>query len=472
MSGVLELSATALASAIRAGEVSSLEATQASLDAFAREGGADGLNAVVEIDGERALDIARACDAEQARGRLRGPLHGVPMAHKDMFYRAGRPCASGTRRRAGFVPEVTATVLDRLDAAGAVDCGRLNMVEFALGITGHNPITGHPRNPWDRAHVTGGSSSGPVASVAARLTWASLGSDTGGSIRIPAAFTNLVGLKPTYGRISRFGCLPLSQSLDHIGPLTRTAADAALLLSVLAGADDEDRLSARHPVPDYVRELEQNLECLRVGFVEPPYGVEVSEEVVGRMAETRRVLTDLGASPVPVTLPPLDDINALRRTIMLAEAAGRHHPWVMEHGADYNPQTLARMRAGFDVDAVSYLRACSYRSVALERFVAGTMEGIDMLLTPVMPQPAPPIEATDTGGDAAFIALSNAIGHFIFAYNYLGLPAIAVPVEPSAGGLPLAIQLVARPFQESLLLRAAHWMDEATGYSRRRPPSA
>ena len=224
---LLTWSLAELARRLRTGEVSSREATLAVLAGL--EDAAAGLNAVARLDPERALEAADAADRLRAQGGELGPLHGVPLAHKDMFYRRGELAECGARLRRGHRPEVTATVLRRLDAAGAIDVGRLNMVEFALGITGHNAHTGHPRNPWDTGRITGGSTSGGAAAVAARLLPATLGSDTGGSIRYPAAACGILGLKPTYGRVSRHGCMPLSWSLDHVGPLARSAEDLALM---------------------------------------------------------------------------------------------------------------------------------------------------------------------------------------------------------------------------------------------------
>ena len=223
---------------LRSGDVSSREATEAVLAAL--DGPGRSLGAVARLYPEAALAAADAADQARARGDLLGPLHGVPLAHKDMFYRSGQLAECGATLMRGHRPTVTATVLARLDAAGAIDVGRLNMVEFALGITGHNAHTGHPRNPWDTSRITGGSTSGGAAAVAARLLPATLGSDTGGSIRYPAACCGLVGLKPTYGRVSRFGCMPLSFSLDHIGPLARSAEDVALVMQAIAGADPDD----------------------------------------------------------------------------------------------------------------------------------------------------------------------------------------------------------------------------------------
>jgi len=465
---LLTLSLAEAGEAVASGRVSSVELTRAALEALERYGGP--LNAVAALDGDRALDEARRRDEERSRGAVRGPLHGVPMAHKDMFYRRGRECASGSRIRRGFVPEVTATVLERLDAAGAVDLGRLNMVEFALGVTGHNAITGHPRNPWHRDHITGGSSSGPVATVAARLNFASLGSDTGGSIRVPATCTGLVGLKPTYGRVSRYGCLPLSHSLDHIGPLTRTARDTALILDAIAGHDPRDATTSTRPAGGLAAKLERDLTGLRVAVAEPPFEVGMAPEVQTSLESGIAALRGLGLTVRARPLPAFKGMNELRRAVLVAEVAARHRPWIARQPEAYNPQTRARMAGGFAIDAVTYLRALTQRSASLKAFVEEVFAEADLLVLPAIPHPVPRIAETDLGASPGFARVVNELGHFIFPFNYLGLPAMAVPVAPTPDGLPMAMQIVARPFAEATLLAVAHQLDRATGYSLRRPP--
>jgi aspartyl-tRNA(Asn)/glutamyl-tRNA(Gln) amidotransferase subunit A len=466
---ILAMDATALAAAIRAKEVSSLEATRASLEALETRG--PRYLAVAGLDAERALAEAAARDAELATGRSRGPLHGVPMAHKDMFYRAGRPCECGTRLRKGWVPAVTAAALTRLDAAGAVDLGRLNMVEWALGLTGHNAITGTPRNPWNPDHITGGSSSGPVIAVAARLTFAALGSDTGGSIRYPAGSTNLVGLKPTYGRVSRWGAMPLSPSLDHVGPLTRTTADAALLLGALAGHDPNDATTSRRPVPDYAAGLGQGVRGVRIGVPATAWDVPIAADVQARLDAGLALLKQLGVELVEVPTPVFDEMNDLRRVVMMAEAAAIHRPWLASRRDAYNPTTLARLEPGLHIEAAAYLDALRARGPALERFVAETLDGVDCFFMPYAPSPVPGIVESDIGGRPDWTTFINQLGHFMGPANYLGVPAISIPAGFTGNGLPTAMQILARPFDEALLLRISAAVEAATGFSREAPPA-
>jgi aspartyl-tRNA(Asn)/glutamyl-tRNA(Gln) amidotransferase subunit A len=458
-----------LARWIAAGEVTSRAATEAVLAAL--DGPGRALNAVARLRNEAALKAAERADAARARGERLGPLHGVPLAHKDMFYRAGELAECGAALMQGYRPAVTATVVARLDAAGAVDVGRLNMVEFALGITGHNAHTGHPRNPWDPARITGGSTSGGAAAVAARLVPATLGSDTGGSIRVPAAACGILGLKPTYGRVSRFGCMPLSWSLDHVGPLARSAEDLALLLGVIAGRDPSDPTTSARAVPDYRCGLGRSLGGLRLVAAGEGLDTPVEPTVAAVTEEALRVLADLGLAVErrPV-VPSFARCNALRRVIMLAECAAIHRERVAAARDRYNPQTIGRMEPGFAFTAVDHQRALAARGPLLEAFCAEVLAGADLLALPTSPEPVPEIAATDTGGDARFTAVANRLGALVGPFNYLGLPALSLPAGFDAAGMPVGLQLVARPFAEGLLLQVAHAFERATGLAARRPP--
>ncbi|MDW8342044.1 MAG: amidase [Geminicoccaceae bacterium] len=464
---ILDLTLAELARAIRAGAISACAATEASLAALETHGRA--LGAVARLWPERALARAEELDRERAAGRLRGPLHGVPLAHKDMFARAGERDEWGTTVFRDRRAERTASVIERLDAAGAVDLGRLNMVEFALGITGHNPHTGHPKNPWDPRRITGGSSSGSAAAVAARCVFGSLGSDTGGSIRVPASLCGLVGLKPTYGRVSRAGAMPLSFSLDHIGPLARSAEDAALLLAAIAGRDPRDPTTSERPVPDFAAHLGSDLEGVRIGIARGDLEVAIDPEIAALKREAAVVLRDLGARVEELAIPALAPVNALRRIVLTVECAALHRELVRTRASEYNPETLARMAPGFAFSAVDYLRALVLRAPLLERFVAEVFARCDLLALPTCPVRTPEIVATDTGGDDAFIALSNAMAALVGFANYLGLPAVSVPMGFDSGHMPVGLQLVGPPFAEGLLLRAAHAFERATGYTRKAP---
>lgn len=461
-------SLTELADAIRARRISSLEATEACLARIERHGAR--LNAIAGIDPADARAQARRADEDLAAGHLRGPLHGVPLAHKDMYYRKGRPCAHGSRIRADFVPDHTATALERLDAAGALDIARLNMVEFALGVTGHNDITGTPRNPWNEAHVPGGSSSGSGVAVAARLVPAALGSDTGGSIRLPAACCGVVGLKPTYGRISRHGAMPLSFSLDTIGPLTRTVEDAALLLQVMAGHDPMDPLSADEPVPDYRAGIADGVRGLRIAVPENYLYDPVTDEIRALMDQSLEVFRSLGATIVPVTIARIEAANDLTILIIACEGASFHAKWLRERAQDYGRYTIARFLNGMLYPAVHYIEALRARRAMLEAFAEAVFERADLLHVPTLPYPVPTIEESDLAANPGFIEYIGIFGHCVRPFNLLGLPSLSLPAGLTASGLPSAFQLVGRPFDEATVLRAGRAYERETQITDQAPP--
>jgi aspartyl-tRNA(Asn)/glutamyl-tRNA(Gln) amidotransferase subunit A len=313
------LSLTEVAQAIAKKRISSREVTQSCLDRIAQW--QSRLNAFMTIDTHQALAAADAADAALAKGNLAGPLHGVPLAHKDMYYEAGKVVTCGSRIRRDFVATTTATAVQRLKDAGTIRLGSLQMVEFAYGPTGHNTHYGPVHNPWSVDHITGGSSSGSGSAVAARLTFAALGSDTGGSIRMPAHFCGVTGLKTTWGRISRAGAMPLSQSLDTVGPLARTVEDCALLLGLMAGADAADPTAASGPLPDYMAATRESIKGLKIGVPSAFYVDDLDPEVARILDETMAVLKREGAEIVQVELPDQRQLTAACQLVLAVEAA-------------------------------------------------------------------------------------------------------------------------------------------------------
>jgi aspartyl-tRNA(Asn)/glutamyl-tRNA(Gln) amidotransferase subunit A len=459
------MSLAAVATAIRQREISAVEATRACLERIERW--QPRVNAFIALEAEAALERAAALDSDLVHGRCHGPLHGVPLAHKDMYYRAGQVSTGGSPIRRDWRADTTATVIERLDAAGAVDLGRLNMSEFAAGPTGHNKWYGDCCNPWNPAHLTGGSSSGSGAAVAARLVFGALGSDTGGSIRLPAAACGVVGLKPTYGRVSRHGAMPRAWTLDHVGPLARTAADCALLTQVIAGADPRDSTTSPRPVPDYAAALGQGVKGLRIGVCEPP---DVDAEVEAALAASVAVLRDLGAAPVAVRLPDLTPHVRVADTISKCEGAAMHAPWLTTGPQDYSDHVRTRLEAGLYLPAVRYIEALRLRGPLLEEFLDGVMAEVDVLHLPCIPVPIPTRAETDLEGTGEHVlALVGRITAYTRPFNCLGLPAISVPCGFSANGLPIAFQAVAKPFAEATLFALAHAYQAATDFHRRVP---
>ena len=461
---------TAIADAIAEGRITSVEATEACLARI--ETWQPRTNAFLRIYREKALAQAKAMDAELAAGRSRGPLHGVPMAHKDMYYRKGEVSTGGSAIRRDWTAPATATVLGKLDAAGVVELGFLNMAEFAAGPTGHNVHHGHCRNPWDQTRVTGGSSSGSGASVAARMVYGALGSDTGGSIRLPAAACGVVGMKATYGRVSRAGAVARSWSLDHVGPLTRTVRDNARMLGVIAGHDPDDSTTSEKPVPDYEALLDGGVAGLRIGLALPREGLAPLDAKIGAAIQAAAdALGRLGAKVSTVTLPDFTALYRAAEVMVKCEAAAMHRPWMEKTPELYANQVRTRMEAGFFIPATQYIDALRLRAHFVTEFLSTAMEDVDAVLLPAIPFPLPTIEETDTetkGGPAVLKMVAGFTG-LTRPFNTLGIPALSVPCGFDVNGAPIGMQLVGRPFDEAMLYRIGHAYQGATDFHTRVP---
>lgn len=453
--------------AISDGEVGVAALAGATLEALETIG--TELNAVARTEAEQGLAAASACDERRSAGADLPPLFGAPLAHKDIYEREGWLCEAGSQIMSGRVAERTAASCARLDDAGALDLARLNTVEFALGTTGHNSITGAVKNPWNPAHITGGSSSGSGAMVAAGVVPAALGTDTGGSIRLPAAACGLVGLKPTLGRVGRSGIVPLSHSLDTAGPLTRTVRDAALMLQALAGYDADDAGSADLPVPDYISGIEDGVSDLRIGVPREVFFDNLDDSVATSLDDARSIFGRIGASVSDVTIEQIAFANRLTTLIIAVEGASLHSGWLAERAGDYGPQTLGRLMTGLFVPADAYVRTLEFRRRFMQNTLATVFREADLLFTPVWPYEIPTIEASDVGGNPGFTDMIVASGQCTRPVNFLGFPAITVPCGFSANGLPVAFQLVARPFEEAKLLRAARAFEREIDFWSAKP---
>ena len=455
-----------VAKAIADKRVSSREVTQSCLHRIARW--QPHLNAFMAIEANEALNAADEADAALAKGALRGPLHGVPLAHKDMYYEAGKVVTCGSRIRRDFVATSTSTALQRLKDAGTIRLGSLHMAEFAYGPTGHNSHYGAVHNPFALDHITGGSSSGSGAAVAARLTFAALGSDTGGSIRMPAHFCGVTGLKTTVGRVSRAGAMPLSQSLDTVGPLARTAQDCAVLLGLMAGADPEDPTAVSKPVPDYAAATTELIKGLTIGVPTAFYVDDLDAEVAGVLDATIAVFRREGANIVRVELPDQRQLSAASQLVLAVEAATFHKRWMIERAQDYGPQVFMRLQNGLAIPGVSYLEALRWRGAALAAFLAA-IKGVDTVLAPVSPVPAPTIAESDVGNSPDAEAVIQRLTRFTRPINYLGLPSLSIPSGSTKAGLPVGMQLVGRSFDEAMLLRIGAAFQRATDFHERVP---
>jgi aspartyl-tRNA(Asn)/glutamyl-tRNA(Gln) amidotransferase subunit A len=463
------LSLTEVAKAIAQKRFSSREVTQSCLDRIAKW--QPHLNAFMAIEKDEALAAADQADAALAKGGHHGALHGVPLAHKDMYYDAGKVVTCGSKIRREFVATTTSTALQRLKDAGTVRLGSLQMAEFAYGPTGHNAHYGPVHNPFALDRITGGSSSGSGSAVAARLTFAALGSDTGGSIRMPAHFCGVTGLKTTWGRISRAGAMPLSQSLDTVGPLARTAEDCALLLGLMAGADPEDPTAIVGPVPNFMTATREPVTGLTIGVPSAFYVDDLDSEVARILDDTLAVLKRQGVKIVQVDLPDQRQLTAACQLVLAVEAAAFHKRWMIERSQDYGPQVLMRLQNGLAIPGVNYLEAMRWRGPALAAHLAA-VAGVDAVIAPVAPVAAPTIAESDVGNSPDAEAVIQRLTRFTRPINYLGLPSLSIPSGFTRDGLPVGLQLIGRSFDEAMLLRIGAAFQRVTDFHARVPTSA
>ena len=469
MTGLAELSLTAAAEAVVSGQATSRELLDACWKNIDLAN--PGVNATIWLDREQAEKDAAAADAAVRAKAPLGKLHGVPMAHKDMYYQAGRPCTCGSNIRRDFVPTYTSTAIARLHAAGAYAFGGLNLAEFAQAPTGHNVHFGDCHNPWGLPYIPGGSSSGSGAAVAARMTYGALGSDTGGSIRLPAACCGVTGIKPTQTRVSRYGAMPLSFTHDNVGPLARTARDCARLLGVIAGHDPSDATSSREPVPDYEAMLDGDIRGLRVGIATTWFLENAAPSVVAAIEQACAVLAARGAIVSHIPLPLMDAVGAYGSIVSRVEAATIHSEWMRERPGDYAPFLAGRMYPGFAIPAAYYVETLAQRGPILKAFCAEVFAKVDVIATPTIPTVLPTLAETDIdrgppGTEKKFLAVSINCRPF----NYLGLPAVSIPCGFDPNGLPIGFQLAGRPFAEGRILKVADAYQHDTDFHTLLPP--
>lgn len=454
---------TEAARAVEAREVSPVELTHACLDRITRLD--PKVQAFLHLDVDGAIDAARAAEAEIRRARYRGPLHGIPVALKDNYDTRGLLTTNGSEVFAGRIPSRDAAVWERLRSAGAVLLGKVGMHEVAWGVD--LPRT---RNPWNLRCTPGLSSGGSGAAVAAGFCFAAMGTDTGGSIRIPAACCGVVGLKPTYGRVSRFGVLPHSWSLDHAGPLTRRVEDAALVLQAIAGPDPRDPGTADIPVPDFRVKLRRGVSGLRLGVPREHFYERLEPGVERAVRQALRELERLGARLEEVSIPHIRYGLAAILTIELASATAWHDRYLRdsEARARYTPEVRVLLDAGKFVFARDFLKAQRLRRMLMDEMRA-VFHDVDALVAPTLPVVAWPIDQSTVRIDGKEEDVLHACWRYTYPLNLTGLPAISVPCGFS-GGMPVGLQVIGRPFDEATVLRVAYAYEDASPWSERRPP--
>jgi aspartyl-tRNA(Asn)/glutamyl-tRNA(Gln) amidotransferase subunit A len=460
-------SITELAQMIREGRLSPVTLTESAISRAKRLD--PKLNAYLDIFEDGALNAARQAEREIVRGRYRGPLHGIPIGLKDLVNVAGTVTTGGTVVLKRNVAKEDATVTRRLREAGAIITGKLAMVEFAMGATGLNPHYGNTPNPWNFARVPCGSSSGSGSAVATGLVVGALGSDTGGSIRMPAAVCGIVGLKPTYGRISRHGVLDLSWSCDHVGPMTRTVADAAHMMNALAGHDPADPASSREQVPDFTAGLGKGFDGLTVGIPEHYFFDDVDSEVEAAVRKAIALMERNGARVVDVSMPWAAVGRAINMRVVMPEAVAVHEKWISERPQDYSAEVRGRLMADLTTPAVDYIRAQRARRWFCEQ-MAGAMRGVDLLVTPTVPTQTPTIEACTPPPGENEARDGQRLAIFTGVFNTTGQPSMSVPCGFTKDGMPIGMMITGKPFDEVNVLRAGDAYQALTDWHTKHPP--
>jgi aspartyl-tRNA(Asn)/glutamyl-tRNA(Gln) amidotransferase subunit A len=416
---------------------------------------ADETNSFITVTAERAIEGASRAEREILAGRYRGPLQGIPVALKDIIYTRGVRTTMGSATYSGHVPDHSATVARKLEGAGSVLIGKTNTHEFAYGPTGDRSHFGPTLNPHDARRITGGSSGGSGAAVAANLCYGALGSDTGGSIRIPAALCGAVGMKPTFGRVSKNGVFPLSWSLDHVGPITRTVEDNALMLNVLAGHDPEDHYSVDRPAEDFTRDLQRVLRGACIGLPTSFYFDHVDEEVGTRVREAVEVLRLLGARVREVGIPNLVETLHAQRLILGAEAYAVHEERLENEPEMFGEEVSDRLMDGANKRAYHYANARRRGVLATDEFDRA-LHGVDVLLTPTLPITATEIGQREVGIGDYEESVRSALTRFTGPTDLTGHPSLSIPCGTTASGLPVGLQLIGRHFDEATLYRFGH----------------
>jgi amidase len=454
---------TEVAELINKKEVSPVELTQAMLDRISAVDGK--LYSYITVASDLALQQARAAEQEIVKGMYRGPLHGMPIAVKDLCYTKGIRTTCASKILANWVPDYNAAVVEKLNAAGAVLLGKLGMTEFALA--GYHPSVHPPVNPWNPERWPGASSSGSGVATAASLCFGSLGSDTGGSIRFPSAACGIVGVKPTYGKVSRYGVFPLGESLDHIGPMTRSVADAAVMLRAIAGFDPKDPTTRRVTVRDYLDTVYNGVKGIRIGVDEAYCTTGADPQVSKAVLATTAVFKDLGASIQEVKVSGIEEAADAWYTICAAETAAAHEQFYPSRADDYGPTFRAFLAEGAKIRGIDYAKAHVTRQ-AVRRMLDDLLQKVDLLLCPSAP--VIPMLLKDFPPNAVLTrADTPGLLRHTGPFDLTGSPTISVPCGFSTEGLPLSLQLIGRHDEEGLVMQAGHAYEQATGWHKRRP---
>ena len=462
--GLLDLSIGELGDRIKSRHVSVAEVVEATLDRIDRLGKT--YNSMITVTADRARGQARALDQMLAAGVYLGPIHGIPVSLKDNIATAGVRTTAGSEILKDWIPDKNAAVLDRLTAAGAVLVGKNNLYEFAFGAP--HPLYGPTGNPWNPTYGCGGSSSGSASAVGTGFSYGAVGTDTGGSIRIPAAYCGVVGFKPTYGRVSRAGVVPLSTNMDHVGPLARTVRDAGLLLEAMSGSDEGDPTTINRPPADFTSRMAAGVKGLRLGVLAPQPTERMQRSVREALQALYVVLEAAGASLVEVCLPDLTEVRAACWTIMRAEAAEYHRPYLRTKANLYHPTVRNLIEAGEFIPATEYIHAQRVRRKAFQD-VRSALSTVNALVMPGTAMAAYPIGQPTVDLDGTEESVLDAMTRYTPLFNLTGNPALVMPCGFNAEGMPLSVQVVGQAFDEGTVLRVAYAYEQSTDWHSRRP---
>lgn len=460
------LSAGQLGQLIRNREISPVEIVEAHLARI--ESLEPLLNSFITVLADQAMEAARQAEKEIRAGRYRGPLHGIPLGLKDLFYTNGIRTTSGSKLFDTFTPNFDSTIVTKLKEAGTILLGKLNMHPLAYGPTGENLEYGHMHNPWNPELITGGSSGGSGSAAASGQCTLTMGSDTGGSVRIPGALCGLVGFKPTYGRLSRYGLTALAWSQDHPGPMARTVEDCALVMNATAGYDPNDPTSVNLPAPDYSIALTGEMGGLRIGVPKEYFEVPIDSQVKEKVWKAIDRLSELGAVVSEVSWPMYRYSMAIASTIQMSEATACHSQLIKTHGPRIYPPVRLRLEAGFFISAIDYIQAQRARTLFYQQSLR-LLEKVDLLAGPTVPVTAFKIGMNKVEVGSSNVGAISLLTQYTRPFNLNGFPAITVPCGFSDDGLPIGLQLAGRPFEEEMVLRAAHTYEQSTDWHLRRP---
>lgn len=428
------------------------------------------INSFITVMKETAIESAKRAERELFQGNIRGPLHGVPIALKDLLYTKGVRTTAGSKLLESFVPSYNATVVDKLQKAGAILIGKLNMHEFAFGKTNENPHYGNVRNPWDVTRIAGGSSGGNGAAVAAGLCFAAIGSDTGGSIRTPAAFCGIVGLKPTFGRVSKYGVIPLSWSLDHLGPMTRSVEDAAIILEIISGFDKNDPTTVKKEAPNYSSSIYEGIEGLRIGVPINYFFDEIDSEVKQSVTDAMHNFEKMGAKLVEVEIPELEHaLYSLLLTIR-SEATAYHQDTLIEQPHVYGKDVLSSLLVGQLITAAQYIKVQQAKRTIQEGF-AREFNKVDVIAAPTVTMTAPKIGESIKRMNGVEKLISSELVRMAAPANLTGIPSISIPIALSSSNLPIAMQIMGKPFDERTIIRVAAAYEQKYRLTNRVPLS-